>query len=163
MLPGADRERNSVPDAGIPGGPEGARPHLRSAAPRRWRPEGGSGRLGHWAGSGTGWLGYCWLGNWDGLQALTYGNGHGADDQQRGDDTVRFLRVGDAGHEVPVIQDRSGWAYNLSPVIGTGDLDGAFFARGGIDLAVEALDRGELTQLSIEGLRVGHPWPGRER
>jgi 2,4-didehydro-3-deoxy-L-rhamnonate hydrolase len=74
-----------------------------------------------------------------------------------GSDTVRFLRVGDAGHEVPVIQDRSGWAYNLSPVVGTGDLDGAFFAGGGIDLAVQALDRGELTQFPIEGLRVGPP------
>ncbi len=59
-----------------------------------------------------------------------------------GNDTVRFLRVGDPGQEVPVIQDRSGWAYNLSPVVGTGDLDGSFFASGGVGLAMQALDSG---------------------
>ena len=80
MLPGANHAAKLGPGRRHSGGPEGARPHLRSAAPRRWRPEGGSGRLGHWlarvlAGSGTGWLGY-----WDGDQGVTYGDGDGTHD-----------------------------------------------------------------------------------
>jgi 2,4-didehydro-3-deoxy-L-rhamnonate hydrolase len=75
----------------------------------------------------------------------------------RADDVVRFLRVGEVGREVPVIQDGSGRAYDLSPVIGTGDLDGAFLAGGGISRAMQALDRAELSGRSIEGLRVGAP------
>ncbi len=73
------------------------------------------------------------------------------------DDVVRFLRVGEAGREVPVIQDGSGRAYDLSPVIGTGDLDGAFLAAGGVSRAMQALDGGELSERSIDGLRVGAP------
>jgi 2,4-didehydro-3-deoxy-L-rhamnonate hydrolase len=75
----------------------------------------------------------------------------------RADDVVRFLRVGEAGREVPVVQDGSGRAYDLSPVIGAGDLDGAFLAGGGISRAMQALDRGELSERSIDGLRVGAP------
>ena len=73
------------------------------------------------------------------------------------DSSLRFLRVGDVGQEIPVIQDGSGRTYDLSPVVGTGDLDGAFFGGGGISLAAQALERGELPERSIEGLRVGPP------
>jgi 2,4-didehydro-3-deoxy-L-rhamnonate hydrolase len=73
------------------------------------------------------------------------------------DGPIRLLRVGDVGHEVPVIQDSSGRSYDLSPVTGTGDLDGAFFERGGVELAVQALERAELAEMSIAGLRVGPP------
>ncbi len=73
------------------------------------------------------------------------------------DSSLRFLRVGDVGQEIPVIQDGSGRTYDLSPVVGTGDLDGAFFGGGGMNLAAQALERGELPERSIEGLRVGPP------
>ncbi len=73
------------------------------------------------------------------------------------DSSLRFLRVGDVGQEIPVIQDGSGRTYDLSPVVGTGDLDGAFFGGGGISLAAQALERGELPERSIEGLRAGPP------
>ena len=73
------------------------------------------------------------------------------------DSSLRFLRVGDVGQEIPVIQDGSGRTYDLSPVVGTGDLDGAFFGGGGVSLAAQALERGELPERSIEGLRVGPP------
>ena len=72
-------------------------------------------------------------------------------------DTVRFLRVGEVGQESPVIQDGSGRTFDLSPVIGTGDLDGAFFGGGGVALATQALERGELPERSIDGLRIGAP------
>jgi 2,4-didehydro-3-deoxy-L-rhamnonate hydrolase len=73
------------------------------------------------------------------------------------DSSLRLLRVGDVGQEIPVIQDGSGRTYDLSPVVGTGDLDGAFFGGGGVSLAAQALERGELPERSIEGLRVGPP------
>ncbi len=73
------------------------------------------------------------------------------------DSSLRLLRVGDVGQEIPVIQDGSGRTYDLSPVVGTGDLDGAFFGGGGVSLAAQALQRGELPERSIEGLRVGPP------
>jgi 2,4-didehydro-3-deoxy-L-rhamnonate hydrolase len=70
---------------------------------------------------------------------------------------VRLLRVGEVGQEIPVVQDGSGRTYDLSPVIGTGDLDGAFFGGGGVSLATQALERGKLPERSIEGLRIGAP------
>jgi 2,4-diketo-3-deoxy-L-fuconate hydrolase len=85
---------------------------------------------------------------------MTTANTTGSD---AAESTVRFLRVGEVGQEVPVIQDGSGRAYDLSPVIGTGDLDGAFFGGDGVSLATQALARGELPERSIEGLRVGPP------
>src|SRR5580704_8080471 len=71
--------------------------------------------------------------------------------------TVRFLRVGEVGREVPVIQDVDGRSYDLSAVTDNGDLDGAFLARGGLTLAVEALERGDLPERTIDGLRIGPP------
>jgi 2,4-didehydro-3-deoxy-L-rhamnonate hydrolase len=48
-----------------------------------------------------------------------------------------------------------GATYDLSGL--TRDLDGAFFAGGGIAAARAALDRGELPELATDGLRVGSP------
>lgn len=78
-------------------------------------------------------------------------------DNNEVDKTVRFLRVGEVGREVPVLQDREGRSYDLSAVVGDGDLDGAFLARDGLALALEALERGDLPERSIDGLRIGPP------
>jgi 2,4-didehydro-3-deoxy-L-rhamnonate hydrolase len=78
-------------------------------------------------------------------------------DNNEVNNTVRFLRVGEVGREVPVVQDTEGRTYDLSAVTGEGDLDGAFLARGGLALALEALERGDLSERSIDGLRVGPP------
>lgn len=70
---------------------------------------------------------------------------------------MRLLRVGEQGSEVPVLQGDDGRHHDLSPVLGGGDLDGAFFARGGIEAARTAFERGELRERSVEGLRIGAP------
>ncbi|MGY3566240.1 fumarylacetoacetate hydrolase family protein [Sinomonas sp. RB5] len=66
---------------------------------------------------------------------------------------MRFLRVGEPGHERPVLlhDDRH---YSLESL--TDDLDGAFWAEGP-SRALEALTAGELEEVSIEGLRIGSP------
>jgi 2-keto-4-pentenoate hydratase/2-oxohepta-3-ene-1,7-dioic acid hydratase in catechol pathway len=66
---------------------------------------------------------------------------------------MRFLRVGEPGHERPVLlHDES--HYSLERL--TDDLDGAFWAEGP-SRARAALAAGELEEISIEGLRIGAP------
>jgi 2,4-didehydro-3-deoxy-L-rhamnonate hydrolase len=67
---------------------------------------------------------------------------------------VRLARFGARGAEVPAVVT-DGATYDLSGL--TRDLDGAFFAGGGIAAARAALDRDELPELATDGLRVGSP------
>jgi 2,4-didehydro-3-deoxy-L-rhamnonate hydrolase len=67
---------------------------------------------------------------------------------------VKLARFGPRGAEVPAVVT-DGATYDLSGL--TRDLDGAFFAGGGVAAARAALDRGELPELATDGLRIGSP------
>ncbi len=68
---------------------------------------------------------------------------------------MRFQRLGDPGHEIPVVLDETGAARDLRSL--TPDVDGAFFAADGIARARTALREGTLPELDATGLRVGAP------
>jgi 2,4-didehydro-3-deoxy-L-rhamnonate hydrolase len=67
---------------------------------------------------------------------------------------VKLARFGPRGAEVPAVVT-DGATYDLSGL--TRDLDGAFFAGGGVDSARGVLELGELPELAVDGLRVGAP------
>jgi 2-keto-4-pentenoate hydratase/2-oxohepta-3-ene-1,7-dioic acid hydratase in catechol pathway len=67
---------------------------------------------------------------------------------------MRFMRVGPAGAERPVLAGADGRHYDLSGV--TADIDGAFL-ESGVDRAWAALAAGELPETDIAGQRVGAP------
>ncbi|MBE8522450.1 fumarylacetoacetate hydrolase family protein [Amycolatopsis sp. H6(2020)] len=68
---------------------------------------------------------------------------------------MRFQRLGDRGHEIPVVLDETGAARDLRSL--TPDVDGAFFAADGVARARTALRDGTLPVLETAGLRVGAP------
>lgn len=69
---------------------------------------------------------------------------------------MRFRRLGEPGHEIPVVIDREGTAFDLSTV--TADIDGAFLSGDGRERVEEALRHGSLpTVRGVESLRVGAP------
>ncbi|MER5264083.1 fumarylacetoacetate hydrolase family protein [Actinosynnema sp. NPDC002837] len=68
---------------------------------------------------------------------------------------MKFLRVGPAGHERPVVLDARGAAYDLTGL--TADIDGAFLAGGGVDRVRAALADGAVDPIDITGLRIGAP------
>jgi 2,4-diketo-3-deoxy-L-fuconate hydrolase len=68
---------------------------------------------------------------------------------------VFVMRLGQPGAERPAVRTGDGIVYDLSPL--TDDIDGAFLARGGVDLAREAVEAGRLPVLDPSGLRVGAP------
>jgi 2,4-didehydro-3-deoxy-L-rhamnonate hydrolase len=73
---------------------------------------------------------------------------------------MRFMRVGPAGAERPVLAGADGRHYDLSGV--TADIDGAFLSSdadgsSGVDRARAALAAGDLPEVDIAGLRVGAP------
>lgn len=68
---------------------------------------------------------------------------------------MRFLRVGPAGSERPVVLDSDGTARDLSPL--TVDIDGAFLAEVGVERVRAALAESVLPRTDIAGLRVGAP------
>ncbi|MEU0533261.1 fumarylacetoacetate hydrolase family protein [Amycolatopsis tolypomycina] len=68
---------------------------------------------------------------------------------------MRFQRLGDPGHEIPVVLDETGAARDLRSL--TRDVDGAFFAADGVARARTALREGTLPVLDATGLRVGAP------
>lgn len=75
---------------------------------------------------------------------------------------MRFARLGPAGHEVPVVFDESGAVRDARSV--TTDLDGTFWASGGVDRVREALALGRLPILEgAETARAGAavPRPGK--
>ncbi|MEV6510133.1 fumarylacetoacetate hydrolase family protein [Streptomyces sp. NPDC051642] len=68
---------------------------------------------------------------------------------------MRFLRVGPAGSERPVVLDSDGTARDLSPL--TADIDGAFLAEGGVERVRAALAEDVLPRTDIADRRVGAP------
>lgn len=73
--------------------------------------------------------------------------------------TLKFARLGTAGNEQPAViaQDAAGVEKYFSLTALTQDIDGGFLASDGIERTREALDKGELPQISAEGLRIGAP------
>jgi 2-keto-4-pentenoate hydratase/2-oxohepta-3-ene-1,7-dioic acid hydratase in catechol pathway len=68
---------------------------------------------------------------------------------------MRLARLGEMGSEVPVVQ-LDGRSYDIRSL--TGDIDGTFFARGGIDAVRAALASNSLPELSgAPTARVGAP------
>jgi 2-keto-4-pentenoate hydratase/2-oxohepta-3-ene-1,7-dioic acid hydratase in catechol pathway len=68
---------------------------------------------------------------------------------------VRFQRLGDPGHEIPVVLDETGAARDLRPL--TSDVDGRFLAGDGVARTRVALAEGALPVLDTTGLRTGAP------
>ncbi|MCF3140524.1 fumarylacetoacetate hydrolase family protein [Paenarthrobacter sp. AR 02] len=73
--------------------------------------------------------------------------------------TLKFARLGTAGNEQPAViaQDADGTEKYFSLTALTNDIDGGFLASDGIARTREALDKGELPEISAVGLRVGAP------
>ena len=67
---------------------------------------------------------------------------------------MRFLRVGPAGNERPVVE-QDGVTYDLSDR--TPDIDGAFLSGGGIASTRAALATGALRPVDVDGQRLGAP------
>lgn len=67
---------------------------------------------------------------------------------------MRFARLGPVGSEIPVVLTERG-TYDLRSI--ASDIDGSFFASGGIEAARAAVVAGALPLLPTEGLRVGAP------
>ena len=68
---------------------------------------------------------------------------------------MRFMRVGERGHERPVVLDAEGVAHDLSPV--AADVDADFFGGDTIARTRAALEAGSLPVVDIAGVRVGTP------
>ncbi|MFI6815322.1 fumarylacetoacetate hydrolase family protein [Nonomuraea sp. NPDC050328] len=66
---------------------------------------------------------------------------------------MKLLRVGPAGQERPAVLDAAGRLRD----IGEAELDGAFFASGGVERVRRALEQGSLPVIEAEGLRIGAP------
>ncbi|WP_309075718.1 fumarylacetoacetate hydrolase family protein [Paenarthrobacter sp.] len=73
--------------------------------------------------------------------------------------TLKFARLGTAGNEQPAViaQDADGAEKYFSLTALTNDIDGGFLASDGIERSREALNKGELPEISPEGLRIGAP------
>lgn len=67
---------------------------------------------------------------------------------------MKFLRYGPFGSERPAVLAGE-TVYDLAPI--TADLDGRFFAAGGIAQVREALRAGSLSPIDISGQRLGAP------
>ncbi|MBG0832202.1 fumarylacetoacetate hydrolase family protein [Planomonospora sp. ID67723] len=65
---------------------------------------------------------------------------------------MKLLRVGPVGLERPAVMDAAGDLREIPE-----EIDGAFFASGGVVRVQEALERGELPLLDAGGLRIGPP------
>ena len=168
--PGPTTQRNSVPDAGIPGGrgrptpsPVGCAPEVEARG--RVRPARAL------AGSGTGWLGY-----WPARVRLAPVLGWRPGGNVRGWRwhtrliTTRWIKQCDFcewarwAARFPSYRTGKAGATTCLRSSATGDLDGAFLARDGLALALEALERGDLPERSIEGLEGrASGGPPRER
>ncbi len=72
---------------------------------------------------------------------------------------LRFLRIGEAGAEIPAALDDDGVLWDLSSL--TPDIDGDFLASGGLDVAAAAVAAGALPVIDDpadgSGLRIGAP------
>lgn len=70
---------------------------------------------------------------------------------------MHFMRVGNAGQEVPIVSNE-GSAFDLRPL--TNDIDPSFLASNGIERAARAISDGGLEEVDISGLRIGPPVSG---
>ena len=68
---------------------------------------------------------------------------------------MELLRLGAVGEERPYVRAADGTVHDLTPI--TADVDAAFLGSDGIARTRAALDAGELTVASVEGLRIGAP------
>ena len=68
---------------------------------------------------------------------------------------MRLMRVGEPGHERPVLFAADGRHLDLSPL--TTDIDGAFLAADGVERVRAAAEAGTLPEIDVTGLRVGAP------
>src|SRR3954468_2770043 len=68
---------------------------------------------------------------------------------------MRLMRVGEPNHERPLVMDNEDRAFSLTGL--TQDIDGRFFATGGVERVRAALRAGSLDEVSIAGERVGAP------
>ena len=69
---------------------------------------------------------------------------------------MRLARLGPIGHERPVVLAGDDRAFDLTGI--TADIDGGFFASGGLARVADALSSGALPELDgAAGLRVGAP------
>ncbi|MCX5269452.1 fumarylacetoacetate hydrolase family protein [Streptomyces sp. NBC_00199] len=68
---------------------------------------------------------------------------------------MKLLRVRISGEERPAVRTDDGRLLDLSSV--ASDIDGAFFAGGGVDRARAAVAAGELPELDADGLRISAP------
>jgi 2-keto-4-pentenoate hydratase/2-oxohepta-3-ene-1,7-dioic acid hydratase in catechol pathway len=67
---------------------------------------------------------------------------------------MKLMRIGESGAERPVLR-ADGRHYDLTGI--TGDIDGGFFAGGGVAAVRRAYQAGELPELDVTGQRVGAP------
>lgn len=68
---------------------------------------------------------------------------------------MQLLRFGPPGGERPVARDEAGRHFDLTPV--TTEIDGVFLGGDGIARVLAALATGNLTEIAIEGHRIGAP------
>jgi 2,4-didehydro-3-deoxy-L-rhamnonate hydrolase len=68
---------------------------------------------------------------------------------------MKLMRVGPPGAERPVLRGDDGRHYDLSAL--TADIDGEFLAGGGIERVRAAHAAGELSEVDVDGQRVGPP------
>lgn len=68
---------------------------------------------------------------------------------------MKLMRVGERGAERPVLRADDGRHYGLSAL--TDDIDGEFLASDGIERVRAAHAAGQLSEVDIEGQRVGAP------
>ncbi|MFF8900428.1 fumarylacetoacetate hydrolase family protein [Streptomyces lydicus] len=68
---------------------------------------------------------------------------------------MKLLRLGDPGRERPALLPDHGRFLDLAGL--TADIDGAFFASGGLERVRAAAEAGELPELDTAGLRTGAP------
>ncbi|MEI2278008.1 fumarylacetoacetate hydrolase family protein [Paenarthrobacter ilicis] len=73
--------------------------------------------------------------------------------------TMKFARLGAAGSEQPAViaTDAHGTGKYFSLLSLTADIDGGFLASDGLERTRAALERGELPEISADGLRIGAP------
>jgi 2-keto-4-pentenoate hydratase/2-oxohepta-3-ene-1,7-dioic acid hydratase in catechol pathway len=68
---------------------------------------------------------------------------------------MKLMRVGPVGAERPVLAGVGDRYFSLTAL--TSDIDGAFFASGGVERVRAAQAAGRLTSVEIEGERIGAP------
>ena len=68
---------------------------------------------------------------------------------------MRLLRIGNVGHEQPVVMDASNASFEVPASYG--DFNGSFFESGAVDELRQALSKETLAPFDITGKRIGAP------